>query len=68
MIEDLHDQLQKAISMVSYTIEEFDEEEWGSGVGWFQTPARIGWHIVESLDFYFSVQYILSFDQKLYPF
>ncbi len=52
--EDLLDQFQKAISMVKFTIEEFDEEEWMSGISWFQTPARIGWHIVETLDFYFS--------------
>ena len=54
MTVDLLDQFQKAISMVRFTIEEFDEEQWLSGISWFQTPARVGYHLVESLDFYFS--------------
>jgi uncharacterized damage-inducible protein DinB len=52
--EDLLDQFQKAISMVRFTVEEFDDEQWLSGISWFQTPARVGYHLVESLDFYFS--------------
>ncbi|MCP4535812.1 MAG: DinB family protein [Chloroflexi bacterium] len=52
--DDLLDQFLKAISMVRFTIGEFEEKEWMTGVSWFQTPARIGWHIVETLDFYFS--------------
>ena len=52
--DDLLDQFQKAISMVRFTIEEFDDEQWLSGISWFQTPARVGYHVVESLDFYFS--------------
>ena len=52
--DDLVDQFQKAISMVRFTVEEFDGEQWLSGISWFQTPARVGYHLVESLDFYFS--------------
>jgi uncharacterized damage-inducible protein DinB len=54
LTDDLLDQFGKAISMVRFTIEEFDDEQWISGISWFQTPARIGYHIVETLDFYFS--------------
>jgi len=52
--DDLLDQFLKAISMVRFTNKEFEDEEWMSGVPYFQTPARIGLHTVESLDFYFS--------------
>ncbi len=52
--DDLLDQFQKALSMVRFTVEEFDDEQWLSGISWFQTPARVGYHLVESLDFYFS--------------
>lgn len=52
--DDLLDQFQKAVSMVRFTVEEFDDEQWLSGISWFQTPARVAYHLVESLDFYFS--------------
>jgi uncharacterized damage-inducible protein DinB len=54
VVDDLLDQFQKAISMVRFTVEEFDNEQWLSGISWFQTPARVGYHLVESLDLYFS--------------
>lgn len=54
MTDDLLEQFQKAISMVRSIMEEFTEEQWLSGISWFQTPARVGYHLVESLDFYFS--------------
>ena len=54
MTDDLLDQFQKAISMVRFTAEEFDDAQWLSGISWFQTPARVGHHLVETLDFYFS--------------
>ena len=43
MTDDLLDQFQKAISMVRFTAEEFDDAQWLSGISWFET-----------LDFYFS--------------
>lgn len=52
--DDLLDQFHRAISMVRFTVEEFDDEQWRSGISWFQTPARVGYHLVETLDFYFS--------------
>ena len=54
MTEDLLDQFQKALSMLRFTVEEFSDEQWISGLSWFQTPARVAYHAVESLDFYFS--------------
>lgn len=52
--EDLLDQFRKAISMVRFTIEEFDDEQWTSGISWFETPARVAHHTIDALDFYFS--------------
>ena len=52
--DDLLDQFQKAIAMTRATIEEFDDQQWLSGISWFETPARVAYHLVESLDFYFS--------------
>jgi uncharacterized damage-inducible protein DinB len=54
MTGDLLDQFHRAIAMVRFTVEEFDDEQWLSGISWFQTPARVGYHLVETLDFYFS--------------
>jgi uncharacterized damage-inducible protein DinB len=39
--------------MVRFTVEEFDPGQWLSGISWFQTPARVGYHLVEALDAYF---------------
>lgn len=39
--------------MVRFTVEEFEPEQWRSGISWFQTPARVGYHLVEALDGYF---------------
>ena len=54
MRNDLLDQFHKAISMVRFTVGEFDAEQWRTGISWFQTPARVAYHLVESLEFYFS--------------
>jgi len=51
---DLHDQFKRAISMLRFTIELFTPEEYLAGLDYFDTPARLAWHVVESLDFYFS--------------
>jgi hypothetical protein len=54
LTRDLLNQYERAIAMVRFTVEEFDDEQWLVGISWFQTPARLGYHIVETLDFYFS--------------
>ena len=53
MIEDLLDQIKKAIGMLRFTIDEFDDDEWLSGVSWFCTPARLATHTALSLEGYF---------------
>ena len=53
MTDDLLDQFQRTISMVRFTVEEFEPEQWRSGISWFQTPARVAYHLVEALDAYF---------------
>lgn len=39
--------------MVRFTVNEFEPEQWRSGISWFQTPARVAYHLVEALDAYF---------------
>ena len=53
MTDDLLEQFKRAISMIRFTVEEFTDEQWLSGISWFQTPARVGYHLVEALDAYF---------------
>ena len=52
LADDTLDQCRKAISMVRATIEKFDEEQWRSGVSWFQVPAKVAYHTIECLDYY----------------
>ena len=53
MTDDLFDQFHRTIKMVRFTVEEFEPEQWRSGLSWFQTPARVAYHLVEALDAYF---------------
>ena len=53
MAEDLLDQFKRAIAMVRFTIEEFEEDEWTSGISWFYTPARVALHTALALEGYF---------------
>ena len=53
MAEDLCDQFMKAIAMVRFTIEEFEDDEWTSGISWFMTPARLALHTALALEGYF---------------
>ena len=54
MSDDLHDQFKKVFAMFRFTVEQFSPQEWLTSIASFDVPARIGWHTVESLDFYFS--------------
>ena len=51
---DLLDQFQRTISMVAFTVEEFEPGQWRSGISWFLTPARVAYHLVEALDAYWA--------------
>jgi hypothetical protein len=53
---DLRDQFQRAFGTVRSSIEQFDEKQWLSGLSWFQKPARVAYHLVESLEVYFSTK------------
>ncbi len=53
LIEDLLDQYRRAILMLRTTIGKFDEEQWTSGISWFQSPAKVAYHVIECLDAYF---------------
>ena len=50
---DLLDQYKRAISMMRKTIPRFSEDQWTSGISWFQVPAKVAYHIIECLDAYF---------------
>jgi hypothetical protein len=50
---DLLDQHRRAISMLRATIGKFSAEQWTSGISWFQSPAKVAYHVVECLDAYF---------------
>ena len=52
---DLLDQWHRTLAMVRSTIELFDDAQWRAGLNWFHTPARVAYHLVESLDVYFVV-------------
>ena len=53
MIDDLHNQLTRATAMLRFTIGEFEEDEWTSGISWFYTPARLALHTALALEAYF---------------
>jgi uncharacterized damage-inducible protein DinB len=53
LTEDLLDQYRRAISMLRATIGKFSVEQWTSGISWFQSPAKVAYHIIECLDAYF---------------
>lgn len=53
MAEDLHDQFERTVAMIRFSIREFNARQWRNGITWFQTPARVAYHMVEALDAYF---------------
>jgi hypothetical protein len=53
MTDDLHNQFRRAIAMLRFTIEEFEEKEWTAGITWFFTPARLALHTALALEAYF---------------
>ena len=53
LTEEVLAQFKYAISMVRPTIAKFSQEQWTSGLSWFQVPAKVAYHTVECLDCYF---------------
>ena len=53
LCDSLLDNYRKAIMLVAETIRQFDQEQWGKGIDFFQVPSKIAYHIVDCLDFYF---------------
>lgn len=52
-INDLVDQYQRALKMLYAEIERFDDEQWVTGISFFQVPVKQAMHIVDCLDYYF---------------
>ena len=53
LCDSLLDNYQKAIMLVAETISQFDQEQWGKGIDFFQVPSKIAYHTLDCLDFYF---------------
>ena len=53
LCKSLLNNCENAIALVAETIRQFDQEQWLSGIEFFQVPAKIAYHIVDCLDFYF---------------
>ncbi|MEJ2733832.1 MAG: DinB family protein [Anaerolineae bacterium] len=53
LCDSLLDNYQKAIGLVAETIGQFDQDQWQKGISFFQVPAKIAYHIVDCLDYYF---------------
>jgi len=53
-VNDLVDQYQRAFQMLYSTLEEFDAEQWTTGISFFQVPVKLAMHVVDTLDYYFS--------------
>ena len=50
---DLLHNFQKTISMLKNTIKAFNAEQWLRGVSFFEVPAKVAFHTVDCLDYYF---------------
>jgi len=53
LTQDLLDQYARSISMLRATIGRFGADQWTSGITWFQSPAKVAYHVIECLDAYF---------------
>lgn len=51
--KDLKHNIDAALHMLAHTIQKFAEEQWIKGLSFFQVPAKVAYHTVECLDFYF---------------
>jgi hypothetical protein len=49
----LLDNHQKATTLVAETIGQFEQEQWGKGIDFFQVPSKAAYHVVDCLGFYF---------------
>ena len=53
LCDSLLDNCRNAIAQVVEVTQQFDREEWLKGIDFFQVPAKIAFHIVDALDYYF---------------
>ncbi len=54
LTQDLHDQFQRTAAMIRGLITEFDDSQWRAGISNFLIPAKLSFHLIESLEFYFT--------------
>jgi uncharacterized damage-inducible protein DinB len=52
-VTSLQENLAGTIAMLRDTIERFTDETWTEGVSAFQVPAKVAYHALDCLDFYF---------------
>jgi hypothetical protein len=53
IIDELAGAFKSTIGLLRETIGNFDDDTWTSGATLFQVPAKVAYHDVECLDFYF---------------
>jgi hypothetical protein len=53
LCDSLLDNWQKALGLVAATVGQFGPDQWLQGLGSFQVPAKIAYHIAHTLDYYF---------------
>lgn len=52
--DDLLDQYRRAFRMLYSEVDRFDDQQWVTGISFFQLPVKQAMHIVDCLDYYFS--------------
>jgi hypothetical protein len=53
LCDSLWENCHSALGLVAETVGQFEPEQWIEGVDFFQVPAKIAYHIVDTLDYYF---------------
>ena len=53
LCRDLAAQFQKALDLTRKNIQAFDAEQWLEGLSDFEVPAKVAYHTIECLDYYF---------------
>jgi uncharacterized damage-inducible protein DinB len=51
--QSLYRQYQAAFQLLAETVQSFTPDQWLQGEDFFQVPARIGFHVLDTLDYYF---------------
>ena len=53
LCKDVSGQFDLAIGLIAKTIPAFSHEQWTRGISHFEVPAKVAYHLIDSLDHYF---------------